>query len=62
VADPTPSTPKADPADSAGGDASRLTAEKVPNSGTGVSRYCSNCGSRHRDTERFCPQCGHAVT
>lgn len=62
VADPTPSTPKADPADSAGGDASTLTAEKVPNSGTGVSRYCSNCGSQHRDTERFCPQCGHAVT
>ncbi|BBX45121.1 hypothetical protein GCM10009641_22870 [Mycobacterium cookii] len=46
----------------AGGEASTLSAEKVPNSGTGVSRYCSNCGSQHGDTERFCSQCGHAVT
>jgi serine protease Do len=59
---PRPTAPVADPADSAGGVASTFTAEKVPNSGTGVSRYCTHCGSQHRDTERFCPQCGHAVT
>jgi serine protease Do len=59
---PRLTAPVTDPADSADGVGSTFTAEKAPNSGDGVARYCPHCGSQHGDTALFCPQCGHAVT